>query len=462
MDPGQLPLCALFTAISWPHRLPDVLLMFPERPANGPFDRLLWDTLQRCAAHGIPQRPADLHERMLFDIQAHCPDHAARFVQYVQELRNRTDLVESYCIELLRSHAMQDLRMRMPLLDTDAEMQAASDRLDRLRRIGAANSARRVDLFANNGRDILTPMPRIPLECCVLDELFGGLPPPGTMTLWVMPTKSGKTLLSTQASKACVHRGFGVLDLNFEQQAKGDLGCRIYTAMSDEPIGTFKSVAGLDECPADVRRRISEAQPMWEENFALLDINRLSEPGLFSAGVDSLRDIVETEFVQRVGRYPDLIICDWWQRMWEACQASMDTTKWRGDAAMRRLEAREFLKLKLMAGEWNTRIFVMQQVRAALAGTAINIDRISPSDAAENKSLPFLADASVVSTMKTADHCVSFKLCLDRNQESGTISRFRMLGDLQRFVPYDNAQEQSAAAIAANAEFLDENGTQTV
>lgn len=448
METGELAMCALATATKWPHRIPDILDMLPERPAGSSVDRALWESLERCHSAGLPASVDDFHERLLFDIRMLCPDFEPRVRHYIGALRTRTDLSETYCIRLIRDHALRSACLELCGDFDEQRMAEIVDRFGRVRDVSQGGALAGVDLFADDGEDMLMPVPRVSVGCTVMDNLFLGLPPPGTLTLGVMPRKSGKTLLSIYLARCCVEHGLRVLYMNFEQYAKGDLARRVYSAMTGEPVSLFSTLRRLSDLPADVLARMRAAQDVWRGQFVMLDAASLHAPGLFANGVQDLETIIRHLFVPTCGGPPDVVIADWWGEWWNLLSSRMTGASRMTDNRKRQEEGFQFLRLKVMAGDMYSRFLVFHQMRHAISGTAFNIDKLSVNDAAENKALPAFADAGFVSTTKNTENLVTIRLDIDRNQESGAMDTYRLDGARQQFLRHDNVDDQRASAAA--------------
>ena len=442
MDSGYVPLCSLFTASMWPVRVKDLQTLYPELPSATPFDRALWASILRCVEHDIPADLNDYHSRIVFDMQVSSPTYAGNAAEWLQASRARTDVNEELCMGLLKDHAIRRICLQFPLVEAD-DVSGLVAQIMGVRAVGVVSAGEPADIFANDGADVLQPMLRVPIPVHPLTVLFHGLPPTGTLTLFVMPTKAGKTLLSLQTSAACVESGISVLYLNFEQTVRGDLSCRVFCLMSGDHIDEFKRVSSLLECPAAVQTRVREAKPAWDAHFKIYGATELYTPGVMAQGVNSLQGLVETQYVRKGLPPPGLIIIDWWQKLWDCCKTDMGSRIQSDSTLLRSLEGQHFHKLKGLAALYDTRVIVFQQMRDALAGQAFNIDNLTAQDAANNKSLPSYTDATVVTTTKTDDQHVTLKLALDRNQTGGNRVCVRVDGGHQMYLPSSPNDEQS-------------------
>jgi hypothetical protein len=441
MDARSVTLCLLHTALKWPNRLDDALHCVSNPPSPDPIYAAIWRAVMNVrSSHRTIPPAAMFREQVLAAVQLEAPAFSSNAANWIAGVAASSAPTEQYCMDLLRRHAKQRLFESMPdLVDADAEREFL-DRIAALDRLSSGPAVPgRLDLFANDGRDYLRANPIIPTGFFLMDHAFGGLFPVGREVLYVIPTKSGKTLFSLQLAKHLVERRRKVLYMNFEQEAEGDLATRIYMMATDTPKALWDEVSSFSELPEDVRVRLTERIPEWNQYFYGYAAESFEDPQALCHGADSISHLLKTTFLDQNQTVPDLVIVDWWKELWERCRPLlMEQGLIRSPQEDRAQEFLHFKKLKLMAQALETRVVVFMQMRAALLSTnaAYNIDKLTCFDAAENHALPNYADAGIVATRlnpNDAEPKITFKLDLCRFSRPGWRETAILDGEYQLF-----------------------------
>lgn len=458
MDPRSVTLCLLHTALKWPHRL-DAALQCVQAPLSpDPIYGAIWNAVMTVKAINRRMPPApEFRAQVLTAIQMEAPAYSGNAASWLSQVAESRTPTEEFCFDRLRQYAKQRLFDEIPNIDSAAEEQRLRDRLEALDHLTSGPVLpNKIDLFADEGRALLRAEVIERTGMFLLDEPFGGLFPRGRLVLFVIPTKTGKTLLSLQISKQLVELGKSVVYMNFEQEAAGDLATRIYMMITDTPKSTWTSVRSFTDLPEAVRLRLEHRRPNWEERFHPYSAESFEDPNTLNRGADSLHLLLRREFLDLDRPVPDLIIIDWWKELWERCLVSLkESGLVRTEKEERLQELQHLKKIKLMAQALDTRALVMMQMRSAILGTpaALNIDKLSSFDAAENKALANYADACMVSTKrdpKDPSGKVQFKLDLCRWDRPGWIGAATTDGEYQLFTEVRNDPGARAANIESD------------
>ncbi len=440
MESSKLPLVALTTVFKYPQRYQDVVTLCEGTPKCTQVDFILWRAFEYSIQNFQYKTLDELYNRILFYVTIYASEFRDVVFQFIQAVKERTDLTEDYLIRILKQYCIREQVSNISAVSSEEDLWTVYNKLKNIENIRCVAVTEGVDIFANDGRDILKRTLPIAVDCYVIQELFGGLPDNGSLNLFVMPTKAGKTLLSLNLSKACVENNLYVLYMNFEQRIQGDLGYRLYSLISDEPIQTFTRIRALSELPQNIQEKMNASKEKWMQHFTILDAEAINNSQTLIQGVDSINTIIDNLFTKKNKPTPAVVIIDWWQNLWNTYLGLIPSNS---KLDPRRLELREFLRLKELALKYDTRVIVFQQMRSALSPTANDIRKLSVMDAADNKGLGLFADSAVVSTKKQQNNTVTFKLDLERNSGTMKIVCARLNGALQRFIPYTLQDEQN-------------------
>ena len=460
MDPRSVTLCLLHSALKWPQRLPQILNCVNAPMSPDPVYAALWRAIVNVRRTGGHPSPDRFREQVLAAVQMEAPAYGSNACQFISHVSRTEVPSEQYCMDLLKQEARKRLFENMPDIETPGSERKLLQQIEAIDRLTDDPSPDHIDVFSNRGRDYLRAHPQQETGYFLIDHCFGGLFPIGRMVLYVIPTKSGKTLMSLQFSKFLIEAGFTVMYMNFEQMMEGDLATRLYMMASDSSKQVWENVTSFDDpkLPADVRERLEANMPMWQSQFFGYAAESFEDPNALNHGADSLKQTIQSKFIDRGIKIPDLIIVDWWKELWARCVASMQLTgrAW-SPAEERAQEFLQFKKLKLMAQVLGTRIMVFMQIKSALQASpaSLNIQKMSCFDAAENHALPNYADAALVATrLHPADNTVTFKLDVCRFGKAGWIERAYMDGDNQLFLPCD----ANDSARPVNTEISEDGG----
>jgi hypothetical protein len=456
MEPRGVTLCLLHSALKWPQRLDQILYCVPAPASPDPVYAAIWRGIMGVRRLGGNPDPAHFREQVLAAVQLETPAYSSNASQFIRYVGSSRVPSEQHCMDLLKQEARKRLFENMPDLDSPGADTQLIQKIERINKLTDTGAPDHLDIFADRGRTYLRPNPMTKTGFFLIDNMFGGLFPVGRMVLYVIPSKSGKTLFSLQLSKFMIEQGMSVMYMNFEQMMEGDLATRVYMMASDSSKQEWENIRCFDDLPEPILAKLDQNIPNWNTKFFGYAAENFEDPQALNHGADSIKETLQTKFLDRGIKVPDIIIIDWWKELWERCQASMQASgkMWSPQEA-RAKEFLHFKKLKLMAQILGTRILVFMQIKAALqaSSASLNIDKMSSFDAAENHALPNYADAAVVATKLAKDESVTFKLDICRFSKPGGIIRAKMDGDNQLFIPFnstDNAKSVDAddAAIA--------------
>ena len=440
MDPHQITLYILRIALRWPTHVRSLLSLYPILPYPQDMYNAVWEAVTWSAQQGDVSSASAFLERILSFLRARYGALVPSLEQWMRTVQDAEEPNEASCIDLVKSHLRADV-LTQTMAGSGQELDFLTSRMEEIMALGTASRQyRAVDLFGNDGRDLLIPWEIEPTGFEIMDGPFGGLFPAGLSVAYVVPTKSGKTTYCIQLSKHMVENGRSVLYLHFEETARGQLSRRIYTVMTDSELDVWMRTRSFEDLPEDVHARLNEVRPQWEENFTLVSASEFSENPL-PEGVRSMNKLVDDLYTSKGKPPPDLIVLDWWRNYWQECYPSL-RARFKDILDPITEEKAEFKRLRLLGASLNSRVVVMLQTRADLARRAFNIDRVNSSDTSGNKGLAEIADATMVATtIDPATNVVIFKLDLCRFSQAGWQQAFRLDGDHCMFVSADTVED---------------------
>ena len=443
MDPHQVSLCLLHTALKWPRRLPEILEMVACPPVLDPIHAIIWRAVLAAVDAGKWETDQAFRDRMMLYVAAEQASMVPTVEFWVNTVLAQVEPSESCCMSIIRRYSIQTSLSSVSPDMSEADIDRELARIAQANRLGAETHPTPVDLFSSDGENMLENQQQILTGNFLMDGAFNGLPPIGRLVLQVMPTKGGKTLYSVQLAKDLVNKGLDVLYMNFEQEARGDLANRVYSQMTGTKLEVWERAARFTDVPEDVRAVLLQERPKWEKHFKFFSASELAEEGSLPDGAESLKKLVEHEYLDKGLTPPALIILDWWKELWDRFVASMRRKhRAMSEGDLIGLEIIELKKVKLMGQILGSRVLVLHQLRAAIAGTSFNLDRLSMEDSATNKGLIWVADAGIISTTKhPTTGLVAFKLDRCRFKGNNWHGWAKMDGAKGTFVPIDPQDE---------------------
>jgi len=451
MEPRQVVLCMIHSAIKWPNRLSDIMSILPSPSIMDHLHATMWRSIQRAVAQGGIGEPIAFRDRVLIYVAEEESSLESTVQDWIHQILHQDEPNEICCMDIIRKHALHQIMQSMSSETSPDEVDTLMGKVCQINALARGRSLQPVDLFANDGRDMLEIEERPCTGFFMMDEPFGGgLFPKGKLVMSVMPTKGGKTLHAFQLSKHMVERALSVLCLNFEQVAKGDLAGRLFSQMTDTTLDIWKGIACFSDAPREQQAMIERVQAAWTQYFKFLAAGELASNDSLPNGTASIAKLIDDLYISRGESAPDIILVDWWRDFWDKYVATLEA---RGvvlsSTQLRQREITELKNLKLMAQTYGTRVLVYAQLRDAISATSFNIDRLSVQDAAENKGLARVIDAGFVSTTKDPTTCIVHqKLALSRFGGNDWKTSVVMDGDRGRFLPGDGTQSiQSSFAI---------------
>jgi len=482
MDRNELRRLIALAVVKWPRnlgairRLVDLDSLFPRELPD------VFSAVVHTSSEVLEQLGAG--PAFLPTVAENISIHQPHLAQIAHELLRQIIQADVYT----ESGVMFNIQSGSKALLADDMRIATPDQLDNLLARGQATqtalsppSGGHVDIFSNGGEGFLIQPVSEPSGIYMFDSAMGGMPAPGTLTLAVMPSKAGKTLLAMQVSGENVQRGRYNLYFNFEQIAKGDLAVRAFLRMTDSTTDDWKGVTNVEqqrERRPDIYRRYRENLEQWQKYwyFCTTWAGMKDETTPPFLGMESIRATV-LQAAERFGQMPYMVIIDWWRRLWRRAQE--DNPRFRTSAndshASRQREIDALVEFKYMADELGIRSLVFQQMATHLAKQATNINNLHEGMAAENKSLVQVADVVWVSTPKLEEVTVNqqgklasrlsvgFYHAFHRGQAAGSWRRFAKLdGPRQLFLaPTDKDRfEGTPGALSEPRAVVEEPSTE--
>jgi hypothetical protein len=258
----------------------------------------------------------------------------------------------------------------------------------------------------------LQMMQRDPIGIPFIDKAMEGGLMAGDLLGFIMPTGVGKTTLVWQAANECVMRKRHVILFSFEQILQGDQALRAAVLACG---GTRQdwSARSLEKLDPRLRERFERVRPLWSEYLHAYDT--WAEPQTPLRSVGDLFDVVKMHMDRH--QEPFLITLDWLGLMMDKILQNRSFRSHREELSFGESQMQE---LKSYAQQTGVRVLVFHQKDAASSGKSAEFVGSSQNSKGD-KSYSMLMDNCFVSSKKSTEDNVIFKLDKARNVAQSTV-----------------------------------------
>ena len=209
-----------------------------------------------------------------------------------------------------------------------------------------------------------------PIYVPFLDSMFAGGLAPGSSVGMVIPTGTGKTVLTYQIGYEQAMRGKHTIILTFEQKYLGDLPLRVSVLASGAPRSVWqKAVVNKDLSLIDdeYKNRYLESKPIMEKYIHVVDYFAWDENPLYSIK-DLFSKSLEATGLKK--EQVSVLIVDWWGPLRNKLLYSMPSDYLRHSNLQRFYMEDCKRSFKTCAQDMGTKCFVFHQVGGGKMGSS--------------------------------------------------------------------------------------------